>query len=193
MLQDTTPAAAPKTLPPLLVELWRLRAAHRPAVRQARCFDRLRALVVGHLCTAARHTITQVLLTLGLVDADWSAFYRLFSVPRLDYGLLTQCFLQATLAQIPPQGPYVAVVDGVQLPRSSKRMPGTSWLKNPRTPVWKPGIHRAQRCVHLATLLPRWQGYSRARLPLSTTHYRVALCPSLPDAAVPSASRRTNV
>ena len=74
MLQDTTPAALPITLPPLLVELWRLLAAHRPAVRQARCFDRLRALVVGQLCSAARRTITQVLLTLGLIDADWSAF-----------------------------------------------------------------------------------------------------------------------
>jgi hypothetical protein len=45
MTQDTTPAGGPVTLPPLLVELWRLLAAHRPAVRKARCFDRLRALV----------------------------------------------------------------------------------------------------------------------------------------------------
>ena len=33
-------------------------------------------------------------------------------------------------------------------------MPGTSWLKAPRTPQWKPGIHRAQRFFHLAALLP---------------------------------------
>jgi hypothetical protein len=37
----------------------------------------------------------------------------------------------------------VAAVDGVQLPRSSQRMPGTAWLKAPRTPAWEPGIHRA--------------------------------------------------
>ena len=76
MTEDTTAAGAPVPLPPLLVELWRLLAAHRPAVHQARCFDRLRALVLGQVCSAARRTITQVLLTLGLVDADWSAFYR---------------------------------------------------------------------------------------------------------------------
>jgi hypothetical protein len=74
MTQDTTPAAAPTPLPPLLRELWRLLAAHRPAVRQTRCFDRLRALVVGQLCPAMRHTITQALLALGLIAADWSAF-----------------------------------------------------------------------------------------------------------------------
>jgi hypothetical protein len=51
MTQDTTPAGGPVTLPPLLVALWRLLAAHRPAVRQARCFDRLRALVVGQVCS----------------------------------------------------------------------------------------------------------------------------------------------
>ena len=180
MREDTTPAGAPVTLPPLLVELWRLLAAHRPAVRQARCFDRLRALVVGQVCSAARRTITQVLLALGLSDADWSAFYRLFSHARLDYDVLTRCFVQQTLAQLPPQEPYVAVVDGVQLPRSSQRMPGTSWLKNPRTPVWKPGIHRAQRFVHLAALLPRWQGYSRA--------VPVHWVPAFPPTAVPGAA-----
>ena len=177
MTQDTTPALAPA---PLLHELWRLLAAHRPAVHQARCFDRLRALVLGHLCTAARHTLTQVLLALGLVDADWSAFYRLFSAPRLDYAVLTRCFVQQTLAQIPEEEPYVAVIDGVQLPRSSQRMPGTSWLKNPRTPVWKPGSHRAQRFLHLAAVLPRWWGYSRA-LPLR-------FVPAFPPKAVPGAA-----
>jgi hypothetical protein len=160
-----------------LVALWRLLAAHRSAVRQARCFDRLRALVVGHLCTAARHTLTQLLVALGLVDADWSAFYRLFSRPRLAYDVLTRCFVRETLAQIPAQGPYVVTVDGVHLPRCSRTMPGTAWLKNPRTPVWKPGIHRAQRFLHLAALLPRWRGYSRA-LPLRWV-------PAFPPKAVP--------
>jgi hypothetical protein len=165
MTQDTMPTTAPRTLPLLLVELWRLLDAHRPAVRQGRCFDRLRALVLGQVVAAGRRTIAGALLALGLCDADGSAFYRLFSAPRLEYDVLTRCYLRETLAVIPAQGPYVTVVDGVQIPRSSLHMPGTSWLKNPRTPPFKPGIHRAQRFAHLAALLPRWDGYSRA-LPL---------------------------
>ena len=51
MTQDTTPA-----IPSLLVELWRLLAAHRPAVGQARCFARLCALVLGFLLGVARPT-----------------------------------------------------------------------------------------------------------------------------------------
>lgn len=187
MLQRTTPpgpAAAPAApapaAPPLLVELWRLLAAHRPAVRQARVFERLRALVLGHLSTAARHTLTQALLALGLVDADWSAFYRLFSHARLDYDVLSTCFLKETLAQIPSDGPYAVTVDGVQLPRHSRTMPGTAWLKCPRTPPWKPGSHRAQRFLHLATLLPRWRGYCRV-LPLR-------FVPAFPPTAVGGAA-----
>jgi hypothetical protein len=180
MPQDTTPVAAPLAPAPLLSALWEVLEAHRPAVRQARCFDRLRAVVLGHVLATGRRTIAGVLLALGLCDADGSAFYRLFSRPRLDYAVLTRCLLRQTLPAIPAQGPYVTVVDGTQVPRCSTTMPGTSWLKNPRTPPFKPGIHRAQRYLHLAALLPPWDGYSRA-LPLR-------FVPAFPPKAVPGAA-----
>jgi hypothetical protein len=180
MSQHTMPHEAVAVPPPLLGELWRVLAAHRPAVQQARCFVRLCALVVGFLLGVARPTLAGVLLTLGLHDADWSAFYRLFSRERVDYDTLTRCYLGATLAQMPAEDPYVAVLDGVQLPRSSRSMPGTAWLKNPRTPPFKPGSHRAQRYLHLAALLPPWQGYTRA-LPLR-------FVPAFPPKAVPGAA-----
>lgn len=177
MTQHTTPTAAP---PVLLAEVARLLAAHRPAVQQTRCWRRLQALVWGRLWTLVRPTITQLLLALGLVDADWSAFYRLFSAARVDYDVLSRCFLQQTLAQVPAEEPYVVALDGTQLPRSSRRMPGTSWLRHPRTPLFKVGIHRAQRYLHVALLLPRWQGFSRA-VPLRWT-------PIFPPKAVPGAA-----
>ena len=179
MSQHTTPVARP-TIPPLLSDVARLLAAHRPAVRQRRCFTRLCALVWGRLWTVARPTITPLLLAVGLRDADWSAFYRLFSRARVDYDTLSECFLQQTLAQVPEEGPYVVALDGVQLPRTSQRLPGTAWLKCPRTPPWKPGSHRAQHDLHLAVLLPRWQGYSRA-LPLR-------FVPAFPPKAVAGAA-----
>jgi hypothetical protein len=163
-----------------VVALWQLLAAHRSAVGQQRVFDRLRALVVGQLCTVARHTITQALLALGLQDTDASAFYRLLGGTRLCYDTLTRCFFRETLAQVPADGPYVVVVDGVQVPRTSRRMPGTAWMRCPRTPPWKRGCHRAQFFVHLAALLPRWRGYARA-LPLR-------LVPAFPPKAVPGAA-----
>ncbi len=77
---------------------------------------------------------------------------------------------------MPEDEPYVAVVDGVQVPRHSHKMPGTSWLKHPKTPAFSPGPHRAQRFLH-QELLPRSaEGYTRA-LPLRWE-------PSFPEKAV---------
>lgn len=163
----TSSATSHPQLPPLLGALWELLQAHRSAFNQRRTFLRAQALLFGHLFAFARHTLTQALVALGLTDSDWSAFYRLFGEKsRIDYEALTGCFFEATLSHISPPDPYVAVVDGVQLPRHSHKMPGSCWLKSPRTPPFMPGIHRAQRFMHLAGLLPpNEEGYSRA-LPL---------------------------
>lgn len=150
----------------LLVVLSDLLRAHRSAFRQERSFRRMQALLFGQLFSFARRTVTQALVALGLTEHDWSAYYRLFNEPRIDYETLTGCFLTETLRHVPQDEPYVAVVDGVQVPRHSHKMVGTSWLKSPRTPPFKPGPHRAQRFLHLAALLPQTEeGYSRA-LPL---------------------------
>jgi len=69
-------------LPVLLRELLVLLYAHRSAFRQERTFLRAMGLLFGELFTFARHTVTQGLLALGCTDADWSAWYRLFSRPR---------------------------------------------------------------------------------------------------------------
>jgi hypothetical protein len=165
MVEATTRAAEP-AVAPLLTCLLELLAAFRPAFRQERPYRRCVALVFGSVFAFARHTLSQLLLTLGVTEQDWSGWYRLFSEPRVDIDELDAELVRQTLAEIPAAGPYVVEVDGVQVPRWSLGMPGTSWLKAPRTPRWKPGIHRAQRFCHLAALLPvSRQGYSRA-LPL---------------------------
>ena len=96
-------------------------------------------------------------MALGLTQEDWSGWYRLFSRSRV-----ARLFFRETLPPMSPAEPYVVGVDGVQIPRSSLKLAGTSWLKAPRTPVFKVGIHRAQRFVHGAWLTPLEHGYSRA-------------------------------
>src|SRR4051812_9039344 len=178
-MQEATTRAEASAAAPVLVCLQELLVAFRPAFRQERSYRRCVALVLGSVFAFARHTISELVLTLGVTEQDWSAWYRLFSEPRVDIDELDAELVRQTLAEIPGSGPYVVAVDGVQVPRWSLKLPGTSWLKAPRTPRWKPGIHRAQRFFHLAALLPiTRQGYSRA-LPLRWV-------PAFPPKAVPA-------
>ncbi len=159
MAQDTTELEA---VPALLAALLVLLAAHRPAFRQERPYRRAVALVFGEVFAFARHTVTQSLLALGLAGADWAGWYRLFSRPRFEEAKLAQVLLRQTLRHTPADGPYTTGIDTTQLARTSYKMPGSSWLRAPRTPVFMKGIHRAQRFLHGAWLPPIEEGYSRA-------------------------------
>lgn len=179
MAESTPLPTAPAR--PLLPEVFALVAAHRPAFGQERLFQRSVALLLGWVGTFGRHTITGVLLALGLGQSDWTAWHRLFSRRRVAYERLTSCLLEQTLALAPAAEPYLVGVDATQIPRHSRTMPGTSWLRHPGTAVFKAGIHRAQRFVHLAWLpLPSPTGYSRA-VPLR-------FVPAFPAKAVPVAA-----
>ena len=81
MLEPTMRAEEPAAAP-LLTGLLELLAAFRPAFRQERPYRRCVALVLGSVFAFARHTLSQLLLTLGVTEQDWSAWYRLFSAPR---------------------------------------------------------------------------------------------------------------
>jgi hypothetical protein len=159
-MADATTDATPR---PLLPEVFALLAAHRPAFGQARPYQRCLALVLGWLAAFGRHTLTQVLLALGMGEGDWTAWYRLFSHGRVDDDRLSAGLLAQTLPLSDPAQPYLVAVDATRLPRTSRTMPGSSWWHHPATAVFRRGLHRAQRFVALSWLpLPTAAGYSRA-------------------------------
>jgi hypothetical protein len=128
---------------PLLQNLFAVLDRHRGAFQQERVYWRAVGMVLGEIFNFGRHTVTQGLMALGMTDGDWSSWYRLFSQRRYKEERVARIFLQETLPHMSVEEPYVVGTDGVQIPRSSWKMPGTSWLKAPRTPVFKVGIHRA--------------------------------------------------
>ena len=155
--------AQSRTSRPVLPHLLPLLLALALTARQQRTRERLLTLCLGYIQTLGRHTITGVLRSLGRDDLDWSAVYRLFSQARFDLEAARRVLLAAVLATLAANDPLVVVLDGTQLARTSPRFPGVGWLRSPRTPVWRPGIHRAQRWVGLSALLPRsTDGASRA-------------------------------
>jgi hypothetical protein len=157
-----------KTVPQndeLIKQLVEVIHAHRPAWEQERIFMRVMGLVLGEIMTFTRHTVTQVLVVMGLAIDPWSAWYRLFSHNRFDEARVTEQLFRETLVHVEPDELYVVGGDGTQIARDSQTLEGSSWLKCPRNPPFKHGIHRAQRFFHGAWLIPPEEGYSRA-LPL---------------------------
>lgn len=166
----------------LLKNLIQLLAAHRKLYKQERIYLRVVALVFAELFVFARHTVTQMLWTLGLNEADWSAWYRIFSSGRFDADKSSAVLVAETLKHVRENDIYVVAGDGTQTPRSSRKMEGVGWLRNMRTPPFKMGIHLAQRWFNGSWLMPAQNGYSRALplrwLPAFTTQANHQSCAS---------------
>lgn len=148
--------------PALLTELMSLLAKHELVYGQKRVFNRVLALVMAELFAFGRHTITQLLLTLGLVDEDWSAWYRIYSEGRFDEEQNGMVMLGEALREVPETDPFVIGQDGFHVPRTSLTMPGSGWMRGLLTAKFKPGIQRGQRFVEASWFTPIVNGYSRA-------------------------------
>lgn len=146
----------------LLKQLFALLQAHRESFKQERTYQRVVALVLAEVFVFARHTITQLLMSLGQTEQDWSSWYRLFSQGRFSYERASGVLFQETLKHVPVDVVYVVAGDAIQTPRSSRKLEGSGWLQNLRTPPFMVGIHAAQRWFNGCWLLPPETGYSRA-------------------------------
>jgi len=63
--------------PDLLKHLLSLLEAHQRVFKQQRIYRRVIALVLAELMVFSHHTVTQLLVALGLNEEDWSGWYRL--------------------------------------------------------------------------------------------------------------------
>ena len=135
----------------------------QPICTQQRTWQRLQLLNCGLLSTLGRHTLSQIITTLGAGDDDWSSWYRLFNQYRVKWGHAQQQLVAAVGQELGADDPFVVGLDATHLPRTSERMPAVRLVPHPRTPAWKRGLHLAQRWVGLSALLPRSpEGDSRA-------------------------------
>jgi hypothetical protein len=148
--------------PELLKKLFTLISSQQGIADQQRVRERLEMLVLSELFTFGRHTITQMLMSLGLTEQDWSAWYRLFSEERFNYEAASTGLVKESLCHVSSDDLYVVAGDATQTPRSSRKMEGAGWLRNMRTPPFMVGIHAAQRWFNGSWLVPEEKGYSRA-------------------------------
>ncbi len=81
-------------------------------------------VLLGEVFNFGRHTITQSLLGLGVVEGDWSAWYRLFSEPRFEEEELNARLFAETVSGTEADEPYLIAVDGTPVIRTGLKMSG---------------------------------------------------------------------
>jgi hypothetical protein len=159
----------------LAAALFALLGAYRGAVRQERTFVRLVHLSVAGVLCLGRHTVSQLLVALGVGELDWSAWHRLFAAERIDVAAMQAVLVGQVAAATPAGAPaFAAAVDATQLPRSSRRFPGAGLTVSPRSPRWLRGLHPAQRFVGISALLPRSAAGDSRAVPLRWLLLRTA-------------------
>jgi len=89
------------TQPILLQKLFDLLERHRIAFRQERTYWRAVGMVIGEIFNFGRHTVTQGLMASGIIDGDWSGWYRLFSQGRYAERRVAKVFFRETLVSLP--------------------------------------------------------------------------------------------
>jgi hypothetical protein len=115
-----------------------------------------------------------LLSTAGQQFEDWSAAYRLFCKARFDVAELFSVSRRAVLERLPPERPFVALLDDTLLRKRGRKVAGTSWHRDPLGPHFCNNFIWAQRFLQVAAALPEGPDPSRARaIPIDMVH-----CPS---------------
>lgn len=123
------------------------------AFSQRRTLERARQLAYGFITAWGRHTVSRALCALNAQFDDWSASYRVFSRSPWDPHDLFQPVLEESLAMQPSAGLIPVALDDTTLRKSSKRIPGVSYARDPMSPPFHPNLVLGQRFIQASLLL----------------------------------------
>ncbi len=141
-------------------------------------------LGVGLLCGQKPKTITSALEWLDQRQQDWSADYRLFSQAHWETQaafapVLTEALSHSSCGR---QRVYFGQ-DDTLLRKASRKIPGTSYARDPLSPPFQVNLVLGQRFVQTSLLLqPGGAEHPWRALPVSFTH---APTPKIPQRASP--------
>lgn len=127
--------------------------AVRHTFAQHRTFLRARHMAYGFILAWGRHTISRALCALHAQFDDWSASYRLFSRAPWEPTDLFRPVLQQCAAMANQDGLLAIALDDTMLAKSSKRIPGVSYGRDPMSPKFHPNLILGQRHIQASFIL----------------------------------------
>jgi len=137
----------------LLEEFDELLAEAAPAFSQQRVSARARQMAYGFATAWGRHTISGALCATHAQDRDWSASYRVFSRSPWEPHDLFRPVLERCLAGSASPGPIPLALDDTTVKKTSKRIPGVSYARDPMSPPFHANLVMGQRFIQVAAIL----------------------------------------
>lgn len=143
----------------------------REAYGQDRVARRARNLGFGALTCLGRQTISGILTSSGQQFMDWTAAYRSFSKQRINTDKLFEVSQKEVLNELTSKQLLVAHMDDTLLKKTGKKIPGSSWRRDPLGPPFHTNFIWAQRFLQISMALPSQEGNAQSRaIPVDMHH-----------------------
>lgn len=123
------------------------------AFKQERIAKRFRDLAVGLITCYGRHTVTGGLTSCGRQFVDWSATYRMFSQNRINITELYQVTIKSVVDINSMSDCIVCHMDDTLIRKRGKKIPGTSWKRDPLGPPFHTNFVWGQRFLQVSLSL----------------------------------------
>lgn len=137
-------------------------------------FEKAKELAYGFLNCSGRSTITGLITGVGQQFHDWSAYYRIFTKERIDVKAIFKTIFLKGVELSPPSNYVVAHMDDTIIRKTGKKIPGTSWRRDPLGPPFHTNFIWGQRYIELSLSIPSQLGIG----PCSTIPIAFEHCPS---------------
>ena len=152
-------------------ELDKLLSKGTEAFTKSKIAKKVRELVYGNLTCLGRHTISGMLTASGHQFVDWTSFYRLFSNQRIDIDKLNEVSIEGAVEELKSDQMILAHMDDTILKKTGKKIPGTSWRRDPLGPPFHTNFIWGQRFIQLSMAIPESQGPCQSRaIPIGFHH-----------------------
>jgi hypothetical protein len=133
-----------------IINLW------RPAFCKAEAFHRAREHAVAALCSFGHHTITSMAIFLGRDRLKPSADYKLYSWSKWKVEDIFNPILKLCLPYF--EDDYIIIgADDTKLKKTGKKIPFTSWQRDPMSPHFHVNFIWALRFLQFSVLTPLYK------------------------------------
>jgi len=122
--------------------------------------------------------VTSLITTGGRQFDDWTADYRFFSKHRFEPEALFGVIRKGVTDYLGPDAPLIVAMDDTVSKKKGRKIPGTSWRKDPMSPPFQANLVWGRRFIQISAILPADRDDAPGRgVPIDFVHAPTAARP----------------